>query len=161
MSGLTSVLYDLYVRLLVWLGAEPPPGYEHLLPAEEAGPREYTLQEGETIFSVARKFGIHYDRIAQANGIEDLEAVQSGQTLIIPPPEWDPADGPLTQPQPEPEPEPIVEPEPQRSSITSRKSALAMSDSVPSATSKRAPSSIPSSDSLSFSTACGFSSASM
>jgi LysM repeat protein len=111
MSGLTSVLFDIYVRFMVWLGAEPPPGYEHLLPTEEAGPREYTLQEGETIFSVARKFGIHYDRIAQANAIEDLEAVQTGQTLIIPPPEWDPADGPLTQPQPEPEP--IVEPEPQ------------------------------------------------
>lgn len=31
MSGITSKLYDLYIRLLVWLGAAPPPGYEHLL----------------------------------------------------------------------------------------------------------------------------------
>lgn len=27
-----SLLYDTYVRFLVWLGAAPPPGYEHLLP---------------------------------------------------------------------------------------------------------------------------------
>lgn len=25
-------LKDLYIHFLVWLGAEPPPGYEHLLP---------------------------------------------------------------------------------------------------------------------------------
>ena len=26
-----SSLYDVYVRFMVWLGAEPPPGYGHLL----------------------------------------------------------------------------------------------------------------------------------
>lgn len=27
-------LYDYYIRFLVWLGAEPPPGYEYLLSDE-------------------------------------------------------------------------------------------------------------------------------
>ena len=26
------MLYDLYVRFMIWLGAAPPSGYEHLLP---------------------------------------------------------------------------------------------------------------------------------
>jgi hypothetical protein len=28
-------LYELYIRFMVWLGAAPPPGYEHLLPLDE------------------------------------------------------------------------------------------------------------------------------
>lgn len=31
MSGILSVLQELYIRFMVWLGAEPPAGYEHLL----------------------------------------------------------------------------------------------------------------------------------
>ncbi|MBN1220006.1 MAG: LysM peptidoglycan-binding domain-containing protein [Anaerolineae bacterium] len=116
MSGLFNVLYDVYVRFLVWLGAAPPAGYEYLLPMDEASPREYTVKKGETIFAVARKFGVHYDLIAQANGIEDPETVQPGQTLIIPPPDWDPDSGPLVErppkPVPEQEPEPPVELQP-------------------------------------------------
>ncbi|MBN1991478.1 MAG: LysM peptidoglycan-binding domain-containing protein [Anaerolineae bacterium] len=109
MRNLIGTLKDLYIRFLVWLGAAPPPGYEYLLSADEAGPREYTLKEGETIFSVARKFGVHYNLIAQANGLEDPETVQPGETLLIPPPEWDPASGPLVAPSPEP-PEPVPSP---------------------------------------------------
>lgn len=119
MSGLISILSEIYIRFMVWLGAAPPPGYEYLVPAE-TGPREYTLKEGETLFSVARKFGIHYDRIARANAIDDPKTVQSGQTLVIPPDDWDPSSGPLAQLQPQPEPAtemeefvpPVIFPEP-------------------------------------------------
>lgn len=114
MGGITGTLYDLYIRFMVWLGAEPPPGYEYLIGAE-VSPREYTLQKGDTLFSVARKFNVHYERIAKANGVEQPETLQPGQTLIIPPANWDPASGPLTRLQPAPEapaPAPeIVEPE--------------------------------------------------
>jgi hypothetical protein len=30
-----KLFYELYVRLLIWLGAEPPEGYEYLLPVAE------------------------------------------------------------------------------------------------------------------------------
>lgn len=102
--GIVSGLKELYIRFLVWLGAEPPAGYEHLL-GEQLGSREHTLQAGETLYSVARRYGVHYDRIAQANGVDSPENLQSGQTLIIPPADWDPASGPLAQLQPGSTPE--------------------------------------------------------
>ena len=110
MASLTDKVHDLYIRFMVWLGAEPPTGYEHLI-GRVPVPTEYTLQAGETLFSVARKFGVHYDRIAQANAISHPEAVQPGQTIIIPPDDWEPEAGPL---QPEvaapPAPAEVVEP---------------------------------------------------
>jgi len=118
MSGLIGRLNDLYIRFLVWLGAEPPPGYEHLL-GVEAGPKEYILKPGDTLFSVARKFNVHYERLAAANGIETSFALQPGQKLLIPPASWNPSSGPLAHlpapPGPAPVPEisaPPVEPEP-------------------------------------------------
>jgi len=99
MSKFISIFRDAYIRFLVWLGAAAPPGYEHYLP-EEDRPREYTLREGETIFSVARKFGVHYDRIAKANNIEDLDSVQAGQTLVIPTADWEPDTKPVPEPPP-------------------------------------------------------------
>jgi LysM repeat protein len=117
MSGLIGRLNDLYIRFLVWLGAEPPPGHEHLL-GKEAGPKEYILKAGDTLFSVARKFNVHYERLAAANGIETSFALQPGQKLLIPPASWNPSSGPLAQlrvpPSPAPAPEisaPPVEPE--------------------------------------------------
>lgn len=108
MASLTNKFHNLYIRFLVWLGAEPPPGYEHLV-GEVPGPKEYTLQEGETLFSVARKLGIHYDRIAKANDITAPETVQPGQTLIIPPADWEPEAGP---PVPQPQMETVAAPSP-------------------------------------------------
>jgi LysM repeat protein len=96
MRGIVGVLNDLYIRFLVWLGAEPPPGHEHLI-GREAGPREHIVKAGDTLFSVARKFNVHYERIALANGIEPAAALQPGQKLLIPPASWEPASGPLAQ----------------------------------------------------------------
>ena len=89
MTGLMAVLNELYIRFMVWLGAAPPPGYAHLV-HDKAGPREYTLQKGETLFSVARKFGVHYELIARANNIENPESLRLGQVLTIPPADWAP-----------------------------------------------------------------------
>lgn len=123
MSGIISVIQDIYIRLMVWLGAAPPSGYGHLI-GDKVRPKEYTLKEGETIFSVARKFEVHYQLIAKANGIEDLESVQPGQTLIIPSPDWAPESDQPPPAEPTPEPaaptegeevppvQPLPEPEP-------------------------------------------------
>jgi LysM repeat protein len=120
MSGITGILHDVYIRFLIWLGAEPPAGYEHLAPPPTL-PGEYTLKPGETLFAAARKFGIPYQRIAQANGIEDYDSLKAGQTLKLPPADWTPADGPLQRLETTPappvpdkavkEPAPILEPE--------------------------------------------------
>lgn len=102
MNGIVENLRNVYMRFLVWLGAEPPPGFEDLT-GGETGPREYTLKEGETLFSVARQFGVHYELITAANGIEDYDSVQAGQTLTIPPPDWTPDADQLAEPEPKAE----------------------------------------------------------
>lgn len=112
MNEIIGVVRNLYIRFLVWLGAAPPAGYEHLAPEQPTGPQTYTVKDGETIFAVARKFGVHYQRIAQANGIEDFNSVQPGQTLVIPSADWTPESGPPPEPEPQ-EPAPPSEPEPQ------------------------------------------------
>lgn len=110
MGGIMGVLHNIYIKFLVWLGAEPPEGFEHLIGAEP-GPKTYTLKEGDTLFSVARQVGVHYELIAQANNIEDYGSVKVGQTLTIPPRDWTP-EGDTPEPVAEPDEPDISETEP-------------------------------------------------
>ncbi|MDX1521793.1 MAG: putative glycoside hydrolase, partial [Anaerolineae bacterium] len=112
MANLLSQLNELYIRFLIWLGAAPPPGYEHLMPGQELGPVPYTVQAGDTLFSIARRFGVHYDLIAQANNITEPEALEVGQTITIPTAGGASVASPKSLPQPsvpEPEAEPATE----------------------------------------------------
>jgi LysM repeat protein len=113
MRGIINALRDGYIRFLVWLGAEPPSGYEYLI-GEEAGPRQYTLKQGDTIFAVARRFGVHYDLIARANNLEDPSQAKTGLTLIIPAADWVP---PPELPSPTPAVAPLPEPAPQEAPV--------------------------------------------
>lgn len=51
--------------------------------AQSAGPT-YTAQEGDTLFSIARSFGVSVDALQQANAIADPSLLAIGQTLVIP-----------------------------------------------------------------------------
>jgi len=55
----------------------------------------YTVQWGDTLYSIARRFGVSVDAIVQANGLTDPNYIRAGQVLIIPtlPP---PPPGPTT-----------------------------------------------------------------
>jgi len=44
----------------------------------------YTVQRGETIFSIARSFGVDRDELMRVNGISDPAKLQAGQRLKIP-----------------------------------------------------------------------------
>ena len=63
------------------------------LPAMVAQERTYTLQRGDTIYSIARSHGVNPDDIMRLNGIEDPRKIQAGQTIRIP----DAASGANTQ----------------------------------------------------------------
>ncbi|MCP1199384.1 peptidoglycan DD-metalloendopeptidase family protein [Notoacmeibacter sp. MSK16QG-6] len=43
-----------------------------------------TLGDGETVYSISRRYGVPVDAIKQANGLNDASAVRAGQTLVIP-----------------------------------------------------------------------------
>jgi murein DD-endopeptidase MepM/ murein hydrolase activator NlpD len=44
----------------------------------------HVLQRGETVYSVARSYGVSFQEILMINGIEDARRVQAGQRLRIP-----------------------------------------------------------------------------
>lgn len=44
----------------------------------------YTVQSGDTLGSIAQRFGISVQALAQANGIKDIDRIFAGQTLTVP-----------------------------------------------------------------------------
>lgn len=56
--------------------------------ATPAGRAVHVVQPGETLSSIARQYGVSYEAIMEANGLEDPNLIEVGQELIIPvPPE--------------------------------------------------------------------------
>ena len=58
-------------------------------PSASAAPGEgaqlyHSLKAGETLYSVARLYGLSVESLAQANGISDASKLRAGQKLIIP-----------------------------------------------------------------------------
>ncbi len=48
-------------------------------------PRRHRVETGETAFSIARRYGVSADALAEWNGLGDDRAVRVGQFLLIPP----------------------------------------------------------------------------
>jgi len=62
-------------------GPQPPGGFT------------YCVQWGDTLFSIARRFGVTVDAIVKANGLANPNQIRAGQVLIIPglpPPDHEP-----------------------------------------------------------------------
>lgn len=59
-------------------------------PAEATGPVDrlttYTVRRGDTLYSLARRYGVTVAAIQRASGLRD-EAIQAGMTIKIPPPD--------------------------------------------------------------------------
>ncbi len=56
-------------------------------PPTTAGQRRYVVQEGDTLSSIAARFGVSEAAIQRANGLADPDAIFAGQELMIPAPE--------------------------------------------------------------------------
>ncbi|MCB1231733.1 MAG: LysM peptidoglycan-binding domain-containing protein [Verrucomicrobiae bacterium] len=53
-------------------------------PTQASKKDSYQVQRGDTLFGIARQFGIKYQDLMAANGIERPENLQAGQTLRVP-----------------------------------------------------------------------------
>jgi LysM repeat protein len=68
-------------------------------PTPPPTPTHYVVQPGDTLYSIARRFGTTYWAIAQANHIVNPNRIYVGQRLVIPggaPPPWPPPPTPCT-----------------------------------------------------------------
>lgn len=64
---------------------QPPPAPPEPPPVGEDGILLYTVQAGDTLFSIAQRFGVSLDDVVEANNIENPDVIYEGQTLTIPP----------------------------------------------------------------------------
>jgi LysM repeat protein len=67
--------------LVLVVTATPNPANPTPLPA---GSQTYVVQNGDTLFSIALRFNVRVNAIAQANNISNINLIYQGQTLIIP-----------------------------------------------------------------------------
>ena len=65
-------------------GTPAPPTGGGSSSSGNSGGTRYTIQSGDTLFSVARKFGVSVQEIASLNGIADPSQIRVGQVLKIP-----------------------------------------------------------------------------
>ncbi len=73
------MLIAAQVALCAPVQAAPSPG-----PVAQGAPVVHVVRSGETLFSIARRYGATVEAIVQANDIADPRWIQVGQRLIIP-----------------------------------------------------------------------------
>jgi LasA protease len=64
----------------------PTPDAPHAVPPLRSDPDQYVVQPGDTLNQIATKYGVGLDAIAQANDLLNLDYLEVGQLLTIPPP---------------------------------------------------------------------------
>lgn len=63
----------------------PPPPTEPERPV--GGELIYTIQQGDTLYSISRQFGVSVDALIELNNIANPDVIRAGDELFIPPPE--------------------------------------------------------------------------
>jgi len=71
----------------------PTPDAPHPLPPPREVVDQYTIQSGDTLFSIAQRYGITLDALMQANGLNEASIISAGAVLNIPPATTDPNPG--------------------------------------------------------------------
>jgi lipoprotein NlpD len=69
-------------RLAIDLRAHTEPDVERAV---------HVVEQGETLWRIARRYGVKADALARANGIEESATIKAGQELVIPPAAQEPA----------------------------------------------------------------------
>ncbi len=76
----TSLRFRILLMVILAMGVFFAPGVAH----GQEGATHYTVQPGDTLLLIAQHFHVPMELLAQANGIQDPNLIQVGQTLVIP-----------------------------------------------------------------------------
>ncbi|MCL6635755.1 MAG: L,D-transpeptidase family protein [Peptococcaceae bacterium] len=66
------------------IAGDPDPRKGSAPAAAPAGSRTHTVQPGESLWEIARKYGKDLNALIQANNLADPDLIYPGQTIIIP-----------------------------------------------------------------------------
>jgi len=69
----------------------PTPDVPRFLPTPRSGPETYVVQAGDTLGAISLRYGVSVEALMQANGLNDPNTLDVGQTLQIPVPTPQPA----------------------------------------------------------------------
>jgi LysM repeat protein len=64
----------------------PPPTTQTPPTTLGTTPLAYTIQDGDTLYSISRQFGIDVNVLIETNNITNPDVIRAGDTLVIPPP---------------------------------------------------------------------------
>jgi lipoprotein NlpD len=86
-SVLMSLLVALLVALLSGCGGSQPTTRPDSMPRGQPGaaPPTYVVRSGDTLFGIARRFGLDHRDLARWNGLGDGSLIHAGQTLRLRP----------------------------------------------------------------------------
>lgn len=65
----------------------PTPDEEHLLPTPRSDAETYVVQSGDALGKIAKRYGVTLEMILKENDIVDPDALEVGQSLVIPAPQ--------------------------------------------------------------------------
>ncbi len=65
--------------------ASPTPDLPHPLPSPRGTAEQYTVQAGDTLGSIAQRYGVSLEALLQANGLNESSVIPVGLVLNIPP----------------------------------------------------------------------------
>ncbi|MCY3785112.1 MAG: LysM domain-containing protein [bacterium] len=66
---------------------QPPPPPTTQQQRDIGGELVYTIEQGDTLYSIARQFDVSVDALIALNNIENPDVIRAGDQLFIPPPE--------------------------------------------------------------------------
>lgn len=89
-----KTFHGFALALILGLSMAAATGIAHPVSANNGGRAVHTVALGETLYSIARHYGVSAEEIAAANGVMNLDYIYAGQQLVIP------GDGPAGRPAP-------------------------------------------------------------
>ena len=69
----------------------PTPDPQRALPGLRTEAVEHVVQAGESLGTIASRYGVSLESIVSANGLTNPDLLSAGQVLVIPPPKPGPA----------------------------------------------------------------------